>query len=151
MKTKKVTPVTKKEVQNLDLSKLTNEQLLEINLDEVNLYDLLEKNESLKKQIKKASKDRKDDLYKNVPKGEAGKSQRSKLRRKRNLFISNVIEAFTKKDNATLKKEIEAFNKFYKENYLLNDYSFNSLSRTNADADTKVNINLFLQILKRNK
>lgn len=50
-----------------------------------------------------------------------------------------------------LKNEINLFNEFYKETYLLNDYSLNSICQNNSDNETKIKTKLFLQIVKNNK
>jgi hypothetical protein len=84
---------------------------------------------------------------------EKGKKHRNHLRSLRNRFANNIL-AFAKQsqvnksfDSKVLLNEVKSFDAFYKENYLLNDYSFKSLSQSKDEMKEK-NISLFLSILK---
>jgi hypothetical protein len=79
------------------------------------------------------------------------KSLRTKLRHKRNSFANNIILYAQNKDLVNLQKEIKDFNSFYKETYVLNDYSLKSISDTNSDSDTKILLNMMLDIILKLK
>jgi len=114
------------------------------NLDDANL-DLLVN--ELSKNIKQKKETSKDRMYKN----EVDKKQRQIIRKKRNKFIDNVLYFQSQKMQNELKNEINLFNEFYKETYLLNDYSLNSICQNNSDNETKIKCKLFLQIIKNQK
>lgn len=114
------------------------------NLDDANL-DLLVN--ELSKNIKQKKETSKDRMYKN----EVDKKQRQIIRKKRNKFVDNVLYFQSQKMNNELKNEINLFNEFYKETYLLNDYSLNSICQNNSDNETKIKSKLFLQIIKNQK
>lgn len=131
-----------KESKNL----LSDSQLLKSDfkdLDNINL-DILSK--ELAKNIK-AKTNNKEKIYKI----KADKKERQILRKKRNTFFDNIIFYFANKMQTELKKEIESFNKFYKETYLLNDYSVNSICQNNSDKETIIKAKTFLQIVLKNK
>ena len=80
-----------------------------------------------------------------------GKQFRSKLRTKLNNFTNNIF-LFAKQNRVSeLKTEIKNFDSFYKENYLLNDYSLNSLTNINEDKEKFTNIKLMLEIINEVK
>ena len=83
-----------------------------------------------------------------VIKIDVDKKKRQILRKQRNKFVDNVLFFKSQKNNVELKKEIESFNKFYKETYILNDYSLNSICQNNSDNETKIKVKMFLQIVK---
>lgn len=114
------------------------------NLDNANL-DLLVL--ELSKNIKQKKETSKDRMYKN----EVDKKQRQIIRKKRNKFVDNVLFFQSQKMNVELKNEINLFNDFYKEIYLLNDYSLNSICQNNSDNETKIKCKLFLQLIKNQK
>ena len=126
---------------------MNDENLLNLDLEnlDTNNFDLLVN--QLSKNIKQKKENNRDIIYKN----EADKRQRQILRHKRNIFINNIILFHSTKNETELKKEINLFDKFYKENYLLNDYSINSIMKSNSDNDTKIKVKIFLEIVKKNK
>lgn len=134
-----------------DLSKLDNETLSTIDLDDINLYDLLAKNKNLEKLTRK--KDKKESIYRRTAKKEmeTDKNFRSRIRKERNYHIETVINFFEKKLSKDLDKAIKDFDKFYKETYNLNDYSIQSMARLNSDKATLAKLNIFLAIVKKVK
>lgn len=148
---KNVTPSNSK---NLNLEKLSSEQITQTNLDnldDANLLQLITKNKNLEKLAVK--KDKKESLYKKGIKGtnESDKNFRSRIRKIRNSHIEKVIYLFSQKMENELKTAINNFDKFYKETYSLNDYSIESITRLNADDATIAKINIFLSIVRRSK
>lgn len=132
-----------------DFSKLTDEQLLNLDLDKINIKDLLNENKSLR--TAKVSKGKKGGLYKPTAKNEneSLKNFRNRIRTKRNTYIENVFRFFEAGNTKELKEEFESFNKFYKETYLVNDFSLESLTRKNSDKSTQARIKLFFHTLKK--
>lgn len=148
MKTIATNKTEKKEIKNvISESKklLTDKQIIELseNLDENNFENLLN---NLSKNIKQ-SKSSKDKMYKI----DVDKKIRQKIRKDRNKFLDNIIFYQSQNLKDDLKKEINLFDKFYKQTYLLNDYSLNSICQNNSDDDTKLKCKLVLEIIKRNK
>lgn len=141
----KVVKNNSKELINESKKLLTDKQLLEFseNLDDVNFENLLK----LKSANLKQTTSTKEKMYKI----DVDKKIRMQIRKKRNKFFDNVIFFKANNLNTELKKEIESFNKFYKETYILNDYSLNSICQNNSDDDTKLKCKLFLEIIKRTK
>ena len=137
---------TKKEILNVEKSIFNN-----VDLDKNNLDTFLSKLESKNLNSKKETSGKRE-LYKksikDFEKGSEYKSYKRKIRNNLKSFCNNIQFAFIKKNEIELIKEIELFNKFYKENYILNDYSNESLRFNNADDDTKENIKDMLIILK---
>lgn len=138
----------KKEVKNVinESKKLLNDsQLIEFseNLDDLNFENLLKKQSANIKQ----TTSNKEKIYKI----EVDKKIRMKIRKERNKYFDNIIYFCSNELKTELKKEIENFNKFYKETYSLNDYSLNSICQNNSDEDTKLKCRLVLEIIKRNK
>lgn len=138
---------SKKEILLNSKNVLNDEKLLDINLDDLDSKNFDELLNSLASNIKQ-NKTEKEKIYK---KENLTKSERQTLRKKRDRFINNVILFASNKDNDNLKKEINLFNEFYKENYFKNDYSENSIRQNNSDNDTKIKVKLFLQIIKKSK
>ena len=131
-----------KESKNL----LSDSKLLKsdfANLDEVNLNKLALE---LSKNVK-AKTNNKEKIYKI----EVDKKQRQILRKKRNTFFDNIIYYFANKMQKELKEEIKSFETFYKETYLLNDFSTNSICQNNSDKETIIKCKTFLQIVLKNK
>lgn len=119
------------------------------NLDKVNLSKFAEKLSKVEVKEKK----KKSLLYK-YPEGfteaminsDEGKRFRSKCRTALKRFCNNIF-VFAKINSVEkLKAEISAFKIFYKENYLVNDFSLNSLT-SKADEKTK-GLQLMLEIIK---
>lgn len=143
-----VTKAEKKETKNVILESkklLTDKQIIELseNLDESNFNDLLNKLSTNLKQTKST----KDKMYKI----EVDKKIRMKIRKERNKHFDNIIFFQSQNLINELKMSINLFDKFYKETYLLNDYSLNSICQNNSDDDTKLKCKLVLEIIKRLK
>lgn len=91
-----------------------------------------------------------------IVKGQKGKSSiykievdtklRRKIRNERNNLIMEILN-----NSKNPKIQIENFDKFYKETYILNDYSLQSISSENSDKNTKEFLKLGLEIIKRFK
>ncbi len=124
---------------------LSDTQIIELseNLDDLNFNELLKKASANIKQTSNT----KDKMYKI----EVDKKIRQTLRKKRNKFFDNIIFFASNDLKTELKKEIKSFDTFYKETYLLNDYSLNSICQNNSDDDTKLKCKLVIEIIKRNK
>lgn len=137
---------TKKVISNVEKSIFEN-----VDLDKNNLDKFINKLESKNLNSKKETSGKRE-LYKksikDFEKESEYKSYKRKMRNNLKSFCNNIQFAFIKKNEIELKKEIELFNKFYKENYILNDYSEESLRFNNSDEDTKDNIKDMLTILK---
>jgi len=80
-----------------------------------------------------------------------GQQLRSKLRNKRDTFANNICLFAKNKDIVNLQNEIKLFNSFYKETYILNDYSIKSISSTNRDDSTNVLLSMMLNIILKLK
>lgn len=142
------TKTEKKEIKNvISESKklLTDNQIIELteNLDENNFINLLNKLGQNLKQTKTS----KDKMYKI----EVDKKIRQKIRKERNKFFDNIIFFASRDLKTELKLSIDLFDKFYKETYLTNDYSLNSIVQNNSDDDTKLKCRLVLEIIKKFK
>lgn len=137
---------TKKVISNVEKTIFDN-----VDLDKNNLDKFLNKLENKKLDSKKETQGKRE-LYKkslkDFEKDSEYKSYKRKMRNKLKSFCNNVQFHFLKKDSNSLEKEIKLFQSFYKENYILNDYSEESLRFNNADEDTKDNIKDMLTILK---
>lgn len=72
-------------------------------------------------------------IYTDIPK-EKHKNLRTKLRKITENFAKTII---SEKDKEKLKSVINDFIEYYKEVYLLNDFSVNSICSNNIDAETK--------------
>ena len=79
---------------------------------------------------------------------EQQKKFRTKMRNQIKRFSNNIILSYQKKNEIELKKEVKSFNDFYKENYILNDYSIISISSNNRDKETLLLIEPMLEIVK---
>lgn len=78
-----------------------------------------------------------------------GKPERTAIRKKRDSLIKGIISAGSDKGKAS--EAIKAFKDFYKSVYMVTDFSPESLAASNADEDTKANIKLALEVIKRSK
>lgn len=130
--------------KKIDVSTMTDEQILNLNLDDLNLTDFNKLVQSKKETLKTSNRI-------NMYKIEVDKKLRKKLRNQRDKFKSNIIYYFNNKNKKDLKEEIKSFNKFYKETYSLNDYSLLSVASNNSDKQTKVELLIMLKIIKDNK
>jgi hypothetical protein len=132
-----------KEVKK-SFNELSDEQILAMNLDELNLNDFKSLIESKKEKISQSSKIK---MYKI----DVDKKIRKKLRDKRNRLCNNINIYYKDDKKELLQNEIKLFNEFYKTNYTLNDFSLLSIASTNSDKDTKVKLSIALKIIKDNK
>ena len=133
-------------------------QALGMDLDSINLDNLEERvnNPTPKaKATKKAStpkstkapKAKKPKLYKI----EVNKTIRKNIRKKRNSFITNILNLHKEGNKTNLNKEVKSFTQWYKEIYTLNDFTPESIMATNSDKDTKEMVSQFFNILKELK
>jgi hypothetical protein len=74
------------------------------------------------------------------------KSSRKKIRNYVNSIFESIISLESKKESAKVTKLVNEFNSFYKETYLVNDYSFASVASENSK--NKDTINKALAIIK---
>lgn len=146
---KEVTKVTSKDVKELknSLENMSNLDILEIELDESTIYNLLSNNKNLKEKLSTSKNGTKEKMYKI----EVDKNIRRKIRNERNMHIERINLAFQQKDIESTKKFVDAFDKFYKETYTLNDYSISSLGRLNSDKVTLAKLKIMLEIVKLTK
>lgn len=143
-------PTTKKEnVVKRNLTDINDENLLNLDLDSVNIFDLLNQNKSLNVPLNK-KKDTADGIYKKGVKkeNETDKNFRSRIRKIRNGHLDAILDAKKLNDSKLLKSNFEAFNTFYIATYIKNDFSIESLGRKNADKNTLVKIKIVLHIIK---
>jgi hypothetical protein len=135
---KKSTRTTKvKEVKNTS-------NVTKVNLDK--FTDAL-KNVEVKEKVKK------DNIYiypetmtEKEKSNEVGKKFRNKLRNQLRRYANNIFVFAKTKNVESLEKEINLFDKFYKENYRINDYSFSSITNTKNEVKEK-DIKLMLEII----
>lgn len=146
MKTLAKKSENKKEVKEIIATSknlFNDENLLNLDLENLDSENINLLVNELSKGLKQ-KKETKDKMYKI----EVDKKQRQILRKQRNKFVDNVLFFKSQKNEIDLKKEIDLFNKFYKETYILNDYSTNSICQNNSDNETKIKVKVFLQIVK---
>ena len=121
----------------------TKQDLLKINLS--TLAD------QIKEKANHSIKSEKQYLYKypvewtkNDIQSKQGKQFRSKCRKAIQRFSNNIFCFADMQENEKLVNEISNFKNFYTENYLINDFSFASLS---TSEDNKKDIELMLNII----
>ena len=126
---------------------MNDENLLNLDLENLdsNNLDLLIKEVS--KNTKQKTELKRESLYKIS----VDKKIRQQIRKKRDSFITNVLFLKSQNNSSELKKELDLFDKFYKETYSLNDYSDNSIMQNNSDNETKIKVKLFFAIVKQIK
>lgn len=119
------------------------------NVTKVNLDKFTDalKNVEVKEKVKK------DNIYiypetmtEKEKSNEVGKKFRNKLRNQLRRYANNIFVFAKTKNVESLEKEINLFDKFYKENYRINDYSFSSITNTKNEVKEK-DIKLMLEII----
>jgi len=105
---------------------------------------LLDKGNQSKSIEKSSNNDFKSDLYSFNP----SKKERTILRGKRDRLIIRILKSNEDKDLKKRNEIIKEFKDFYSKNYLINDYSINSLSR-NSNESSKEFLNDFLNQIKK--
>lgn len=142
---------SKEQIKNPTSNKMTNEKILDLDFENLDLNNL---KSLIKTNVKTKSISTKEKMYKferETLTKEQIKKERSKIRKMRTKFASNILHFFSNDLKDNLKKEIVLFNKFYKETYLLNDLSIGSIAQNNSDKETLIQLNLMLQIIKKVK
>lgn len=76
------------------------------------------------------------------------KKYRATLRKQRNIIFNNVFRFFKEKNEKELINQFNIFNEFYLKEYILNDYSLNSIASNRSDKETLKNVKTFLDIRK---
>lgn len=76
-----------------------------------------------------------------------GKHFRSSLRTKLKNFSNNIFIFAKSEQIENLKSEVEKFNSFYKENYILQSYKIESITNVNQDKSKFQDIVLMLNIV----
>lgn len=138
----------KEEIKN---PKLSNKNLLELDLNNLDLSNI---KGLIKENVKTKEISTKFQMYKFERTDLSTKEQKKKrtqIRNKRNKLTDNILYFFSNDKKEELKKEINLFNQFYKETYILNDLSLISICQSNADEDTKIKLNFMLKIVKEFK
>jgi hypothetical protein len=133
-----------KEIIATSKNLFNDENLLNLDLESLDSENIDLLVSELSKNLKQKKESSKDKMYKI----EVDKKKRQILRKQRNKFVDNILFFKSQKNEIELKKEIDLFNKFYKETYILNDYSLNSICQNNSDNETKIKVKMFLQIVK---
>ena len=146
----------KQEKETISNSKVSN--ILNADLDNKALMTELQKITLPSKQINTNKGMFKFDTlienYNTISKEEVKKQTkviRRKARNKRNSLLLSICKEFKDNNTKQVKELVKDFNTFYKEYYLLNDYSINSIARSSSDKDNIVFISLGLQIVKNSK
>ena len=89
-------------------------------------------------------------LYRNNPSDpKENKKFRAGVRRKRNRLIRGILKLNEDKDIKGRNESIKEFNSFYKDTYLKNDYSLESIVGQSSDISTREYIGEFLSFLKK--
>mgnify|MGYP003675975416 CR=1 FL=1 len=146
----------------LDLSNVkTSEDLLQLvdgkELTNDQIFALLE--DKVKVKVKNSVKGKRESIYNleafnkffKLERTKIDSSERELIRKKRNFFVNSLLLAVQTKNEVNKKVIIKEFNIFYKDIYLNNDYTVNSLAKKNSDSETLIKVQLFLQIIKLNK
>lgn len=110
-------------------------ELTKINLNK--FADALAKVEVKEKRAKETIYKYPDTFSKSDINAEKGKKFRNSLRNKLKRFSNNIFVYTKQQDIEAIKKEVALFNAFYAEHYILNDFSFASLSNTKAEGKEK--------------
>lgn len=140
------------------ISKSQSDELLNVDLDNKGLM-----NQLAKMTIKDSNESSNANMFrfdtlipkyntlKEEEKKKVTKQLRKKARKLRNMYINNILFNFKAKDNKELKQVVKSFNQFYKEYYVLNDFSIKSICRNSSDNDTLIKCTLAFQVIKNLK
>lgn len=94
--------------------------------------------------MKKAS------IYKDEIFSDCNEKEKKSLRKKlRNMLFSCATSLLNEKNKENQKALIKAFNNFYKECYLINDYSLNSVCNENLKTEKKEILSNALNLCKK--
>lgn len=130
-------------------SLLNDNDLLELdlsNLDSQNFENLILKmQEKAKKEKLVKNKKGRSSIYKI----DTDTKIRRNIRKERNFLLNEIL--INSNNQKELKKSIDNFDKFYKDTYILNDYSLNSICSENSDINSKSFCKISLEIVKRFK
>lgn len=142
-----------KQISVKELEKMSNSELAEANLDDLNLESIIKNRLTSKKK----SESTKIDLYKGtnkVPYIEMDKKTKNKFRKQtrnqRNSFLDSFLRLQNSKNIVGIKKEFKVFKSFYIERYNVNDFTVESFARGNSDDETIIDLKIVLSILKKN-
>ena len=154
MKTLAKKSENKKEVKEIIATSknlFNDENLLNLDLDSLDSENINLLVNKLSKGLKQKKESNKGNMYK-FERLDLSVEKVKKLRKQkrdiRNKFVDNILFFKSQKNEIELKKEINLFNSFYKETYILTDYSLNSICANNSDNETKIKVKMFLQIVK---
>jgi len=78
-----------------------------------------------------------------------GKGERGRIRKTRDKLIQAIIQNGGSNKKDELKAAIKEFKTFYTAVYAVTDFTSESLAANNADDDTKANVKLALEAIKR--
>jgi len=137
----------KKKIILRDAKILSDADLLKVDLNTLNLDKIRDIIKSNKKDATNVKNSKIVGLYRN----KENQKSRTKIRKIRNRFISNILSYFSSQNEISLKSEIKSFLEFYKKTYSLNDLSLNSCADNNSDKDTLIKIKLAFEIIKKKK
>lgn len=147
----------KNQKETLNVENLSDDQLLNLDLDSLNqseLIKLINSNKTLKENNKVISKSSFEMYkgYENKPYEEMNKADKTKfkkfIRKQRNKFFADFVNASNEVER---KKVVKEFISFYKKYYTLNDFSVRSICRGNSDKNTLVNAKVLLSYCQKSK
>lgn len=93
---------------------------------------------------------KKASIYKDEIFTDCNEKEKKSLRKKlRNMLFSCATSLLNEKNKENQKALIKAFNDFYKECYLLNDYSLNSVCNENLKTEKKEILSNALNLCKK--
>lgn len=93
---------------------------------------------------------KKASIYKDEIFTECNEKEKKSLRKKlRNMLFSCATSLLNEKNKENQKALIKAFNDFYKECYLINDYSLNSVCNENLKIEKKEILSNALNLCKK--
>lgn len=118
----------------------------------MNVKEILEKSRKQTNGLLVTNKGtKKESIYKNEIfvglSDKEKKSNRKKIRNYVRSIFESIINADKVKNTANVTKLAKEFSEFYKETYIINDYSFASIASENTK--DKETINIALNIIKK--